>query len=90
MSLKALTGYAPHGWYYSRPSSHSRSLVPAEDGSWAVLGRSPYFNIDKAWQSPPSPPVPFGCPVSDLSFIIGTPTPAFFLRGRGGALPTQP
>lgn len=29
LSLKALTGYAPRGWYYGRPSPHSRSLVPA-------------------------------------------------------------
>lgn len=27
-SLKALSGYAPRGWYYGRPSSHSRTLVP--------------------------------------------------------------
>lgn len=27
-SLKALTGYAPRGWYYGRGSPHSRSLVP--------------------------------------------------------------
>lgn len=27
-SLKALTGYAPRGWYYGRNSPHSRTLVP--------------------------------------------------------------
>jgi peptidoglycan/xylan/chitin deacetylase (PgdA/CDA1 family) len=27
-SLKALSGYAPKGWYYGRPSPHSRTLVP--------------------------------------------------------------
>ena len=27
-SLKSLTGYAPKGWYYGRPSPHSRSLIP--------------------------------------------------------------
>ncbi|KAL3436079.1 hypothetical protein BDV09DRAFT_203536 [Aspergillus tetrazonus] len=27
-SLKSLTGYAPKGWYYGRPSPHSRTLVP--------------------------------------------------------------
>lgn len=26
--LKRLTGYAPRGWYYGRPSPHSRVLVP--------------------------------------------------------------
>ena len=27
-SLKSLTGYAPKGWYYGRPSPQSRALVP--------------------------------------------------------------
>lgn len=27
-SLKKLTGYAPKGWYYGRPSPHSRTLIP--------------------------------------------------------------
>ena len=27
-SLKSLTGYAPRGWYYGRPSPQSRALVP--------------------------------------------------------------
>jgi peptidoglycan/xylan/chitin deacetylase (PgdA/CDA1 family) len=27
-SLKSITGYAPKGWYYGRPSPHSRTLVP--------------------------------------------------------------
>ena len=26
-SLKRLTGYAPRGWYYGRPSPHRRTLV---------------------------------------------------------------
>ncbi|KAL6408900.1 Chitin deacetylase 1 [Ilyonectria robusta] len=26
-SLKGLTGHAPRGWYYGRPSPHSRSLI---------------------------------------------------------------
>ncbi|KAL4904098.1 hypothetical protein BDW74DRAFT_185767 [Aspergillus multicolor] len=40
-SLKSLTGYAPKGWYYGRPSPHSRTLVPqvykemGEDLLWA-------------------------------------------------------
>ncbi|KAL2833855.1 hypothetical protein BDW59DRAFT_156656 [Aspergillus cavernicola] len=41
LSLKSLTGYAPKGWYYGRPSPHSRTLVPqvyeelGEDLRWA-------------------------------------------------------
>ncbi|KAL3479619.1 hypothetical protein BJX99DRAFT_255344 [Aspergillus californicus] len=27
-TLKSLTGYAPKGWYYGRPSPHSRTLIP--------------------------------------------------------------
>ncbi len=27
-TLKKFAGYAPRGWYYGRPSPHSRSLVP--------------------------------------------------------------
>lgn len=27
-SLKSMTGYAPKGWYYGRPSPHSRTLIP--------------------------------------------------------------
>ncbi|RGP69095.1 chitin deacetylase 1 [Fusarium longipes] len=40
-SLKSLTGYAPRGWYYGRPSPRSRTLVPqvyqemGEDLVWA-------------------------------------------------------
>ncbi|KAF9889717.1 hypothetical protein FE257_007023 [Aspergillus nanangensis] len=40
-TLKSLTGYAPKGWYYGRPSPHSRTLVPqvyselGEDLIWA-------------------------------------------------------
>lgn len=27
-SLKKIAGYAPKGWYYGRPSPHSRTLIP--------------------------------------------------------------
>ncbi|KAL4915375.1 hypothetical protein BDW62DRAFT_212733 [Aspergillus aurantiobrunneus] len=32
-TLKSLTGYAPRGWYYGRPSPHSRTVVPQRDSA---------------------------------------------------------
>ncbi|CAJ2500781.1 Uu.00g036340.m01.CDS01 [Anthostomella pinea] len=66
-SLKAMTGYAPRGWYYGRNSPHSRTLVPqvyeemGEKLEWmsdTYADDVPYW-IDLAYES--DSPDPKGC-----------------------------
>ncbi|KAL4801824.1 hypothetical protein BDV18DRAFT_154692 [Aspergillus unguis] len=73
-SLKALTGYAPKGWYYGRPSPHSRTLVPqvyeelGEDLRWAsdtYADDVPYW-IDLAHEK--EKPDPKGCLMIPYSY----------------------
>ncbi|KAL2810560.1 hypothetical protein BJX63DRAFT_315273 [Aspergillus granulosus] len=73
-SLKAITGYAPKGWYYGRPSPHSRSLVPqvyeelGEELLWAsdtYADDVPYW-IDLAYER--DRPDPRGCLMIPYSY----------------------
>ncbi|KAJ5901925.1 chitin deacetylase 1 [Penicillium taxi] len=55
-SLKALTGYAPRGWYYGRLSPHSRTLVPKiyeEMGEELVWASDTYADDVPYWTDLP-------------------------------------
>lgn len=56
-SLKSLTGYAPRGWYYGRPSPRSRALVPqvyAEQGERLCWFSDTYADDVPYWTDPPA------------------------------------
>ncbi|KAI9372840.1 hypothetical protein BJX61DRAFT_505466 [Aspergillus egyptiacus] len=80
-SLKSLTGYAPKGWYYGRPSPHSRTLVPqvyeemGEELLWAsdtYADDVPYWIDLKHERDSPSPKgclmVPYSYDCNDFKF----------------------
>lgn len=55
-TLKKLTGYAPKGWYYGRPSPHSRSLIPKvyeEMGEELVWASDTYADDVPYWTDLP-------------------------------------
>ena len=73
-SLKALAGYAPRGWYYGRPSPHSRSLIPQvyqEMGEELVWASDTYADDVPYWIDLPSErnsPSPKGCLMVPYSY----------------------
>lgn len=86
LSLKALTGYAPRGWYYGRPSPHSRSLVPAvyeELGEELVWASDAYADDVPYWTDLPmerdskNPKgclmVPYSYDCNDFKFLSAGP-----------------
>lgn len=82
-SLKSLSGYAPRGWYYGRPSPRSRTLVPqvyeelGEELLWAsdtYADDVPYWIDLPAEQDSPSPKgclmVPYSYDCNDFKFLV--------------------
>ncbi|KAH7131798.1 polysaccharide deacetylase [Dendryphion nanum] len=82
-SLKSLTGYAPRGWYYGRPSPHSKTLVPqvyAEMGEtleWAsdtYADDIPYYTDLPTERDLPNPKgllmIPYSYDCNDFKFHI--------------------
>lgn len=73
-SLKSLAGYAPRGWYYGRPSPHSRSLVPQvyqEMGEELVWASDTYADDVPYWIDLPmerNSPSPKGCLLIPYSY----------------------
>lgn len=85
-SLKALSGYAPKGWYYGRNSPHSRTLIPqvyeemGEELVWAsdtYADDVPYW-IDRADEKDKPDPkgclmVPYSYDCNDFKFhVVGS------------------
>ncbi|KAL4894072.1 hypothetical protein BDV59DRAFT_192803 [Aspergillus ambiguus] len=72
--LKSLTGYAPKGWYYGRPSPHSRTLVPQvyeELGEELVWASDTYADEVPYWIDLPyerDSPNPKGCLMVPYSY----------------------
>ncbi|KAL8349089.1 hypothetical protein RB601_002067 [Gaeumannomyces tritici] len=86
LSLKAPTGYAPRGWYYSRPSPHSRSLVPVvyeELGEELVRASDAYADDVPYWTDLPMERdclklkrclmVPYSYDCNDFKFLSAGP-----------------
>lgn len=82
-SLKSLTGYAPKGWYYGRPSPHSRTLIAQvyeEMGEELVWASDTYADDVPYWTDLPlerekeSPKgclmVPYSYDCNDFKFHI--------------------
>lgn len=73
-SLKSLSGYAPRGWYYGRPSPHSRSLIPEvyeEMGEKLIWASDTYADDVPYWVDLPKErgsPNPKGCLMVPYSF----------------------
>ncbi|KAG7407266.1 hypothetical protein DER46DRAFT_648462 [Fusarium sp. MPI-SDFR-AT-0072] len=73
-SLKSLTGYAPKGWYYGRPSPHSRTLIPQvyeEMGEELVWASDTYADDVPYWIDLPTErekPNPKGCLMVPYSY----------------------
>jgi len=73
-SLKNLTGYAPKGWYYGRPSPHSRTLIPQvyeEMGEELVWASDTYADDVPYWIDLPTErekPNPKGCLMVPYSY----------------------
>ncbi|EXJ96516.1 hypothetical protein A1O1_01642 [Capronia coronata CBS 617.96] len=73
-SLKNLTGYAPKGWYYGRPSPQSRSLIPQvyeEMGEELVWVSDTYADEVPYWIDLPmerNKPNPKGCLMLPYSY----------------------
>lgn len=73
-SLKNLAGYAPRGWYYGRPSPHSRTLVPQvyrEMGEELVWASDTYADDIPYWIDLPlerDEPNPKGCLMVPYSY----------------------
>lgn len=73
-SLKNLAGYAPRGWYYGRPSPHSRTLVPQvyrEMGEELVWASDTYADDIPYWIDLPlerDDPQPKGCLMVPYSY----------------------
>lgn len=73
-SLKSLAGYAPRGWYYGRPSPHSRSLIPQvyeEMGEELVWASDTYADDVPYWTDLPKErdsPNPKGCLMVPYSY----------------------
>jgi peptidoglycan/xylan/chitin deacetylase (PgdA/CDA1 family) len=74
MSLKSLTGYAPKGWYYGRPSPRSRTLIPQvyqEMGEELVWASDTYADDVPYWIDLPTErneSNPMGCLMIPYSY----------------------
>ena len=84
-SLKKLTGYAPRGWYYGRPSPQSRVLVPqvyremGEELSWlsdTYADDVPYWTDLPSERSDPAAKgllmLPYSYDCNDFKFHVTT------------------
>ncbi|KAK2670624.1 hypothetical protein RAB80_013046 [Fusarium oxysporum f. sp. vasinfectum] len=74
-SLKNLTGYAPKGWYYGRPSPHSRTLIPQvyEEMGEELVWASDTYADDREKPNPKGClMVPYSYDCNDFKFHVVT------------------